>query len=103
MLRVDGLLLLVVAHLVGLRAQKVDELRAARQHQLAGVVRHADVGTELLHHLVHRSARYGNVIFTPAAAGCTPRTSSPSAAATAGCGRVHLKLKCVSEARKSTL
>ena len=50
-LGVDGLLLLVVAHLVGLRAEQVDELGAASQDQFAGVVRHADVGAQLLHHL----------------------------------------------------
>ena len=50
-LRVDGLLLLVVAHLVGLGAEQVDELGAAGEDELAGVVGHPDVGAELLHHL----------------------------------------------------
>ena len=59
MLRVDGLLLLVVAHLVGLRAEQVDELGAACEDQFAGVVRHADVGAELLHHLKKSTKRHG--------------------------------------------
>lgn len=53
----DGLLVRLVADLVGLGGDEVDELRAAVDHQLARVVGHAHVGQSLLDHLVDGGAR----------------------------------------------
>lgn len=60
-----GLLLGLVADLVGLGGDEVDELRAAVYHQLPGVVRHADVGQRLLDHLVDGSPGDGQVVVVP--------------------------------------
>lgn len=48
----DGLFVGLVADFIGLRGDEVDELRAAVDHQLPGVVGHSDVGKRLFDHLV---------------------------------------------------
>ena len=60
----------LVAYLVGLGGDQVDELRAAVHHQLAGVVGHAHVGQRLLDHLVDGRAGDGQVVVV--AGGGTP-------------------------------
>ena len=62
MLSTDGLLLLLVADVVTLAGDQVNELSAAVQNQLASIIGHSDVGQQLLDHLVHGSAGYGQLI-----------------------------------------
>lgn len=57
-----GLLVRLVAYFIGLRRDEVDELRAAVDHQLAGVVGHPYVGQRLFNHLVDGRSGNGQVV-----------------------------------------
>lgn len=86
MLRGDRFLLGFVADLVGLGGDEVDEFSAAVDHQLPGVVRHADVGQRLFDHLVDGSPGDGEVVVVagrrghPGWAGLTGCAQRPSGA-----------------------
>lgn len=80
MLRGYGLLLRLVADLVGLGGNEVDELGAAVDHQFPGIVRHADVGERLLDHLIDGSPGDGQVVVV-ARRRCHPRRHRPTRAA----------------------
>ncbi len=62
MLRRDGLLVGLVAYFIGFRRYEVDELRAAVNHQLPGVVRHSYVGESFFNHLVDGCSGDGEVV-----------------------------------------
>ena len=62
MFSTDGLLLLLVADVITLTGYQVDELGAAIQYQLPGIIGHSDVGQQLLDHLVHGSPGDGQLI-----------------------------------------
>ena len=53
MFSTDGLLLLLIADVVTFAGDEMDELSAATEDQLPGVIGHPDVGQQLLDHLVH--------------------------------------------------
>lgn len=61
----DGLLLGLVADLVGLGGDEVDELGAAVHHQLPGVIRHSHVRQRLFDHLIDRRSGDRQVIVVP--------------------------------------
>ena len=58
----DGFLLLFVTNVIGLRGDEVDELGAAVEHQLPGVVGHTDVGNDFFDHFVQRCSRNTQLI-----------------------------------------
>ena len=62
MLSADGLLLLLIADVVALAGDEVDELSAAVEDQLPGVIGHPDVGQQLLDHLVHGGPGDGELV-----------------------------------------
>lgn len=80
MLRGYGLLLRLVADLIGLRGDEVDKLRAAVDHQFPGIVCHADVGERLLDHLVDGSPGDGEVVVVTRRRGHPRRHRPPRAA-----------------------
>lgn len=80
MLRGYGLLLRLVADLIGLRGDEVDKLGAAVDHQFPGIVRHADVGERLLDHLVDGSPGDGEVVVVTRRRGHPRRHRPPRAA-----------------------
>lgn len=60
------LLLLLITNIITFTGDQVDELSAAAQDQLPGVIGHPDVGQQLLDHLVHGRPRDGQfVIIVP--------------------------------------
>lgn len=81
MLRGDSFLLRFVADLVGLGGDEVDEFSAAVDHQLPGVVRHADVGQRLFDHLVDGSPGDGEVVVVAG------RRGHPGCARLTGCAQ----------------
>lgn len=61
-LRGNGLLVRLVAYFIGLGRDKVNELRATVDHQLAGVVCHPHIRQRFFDHLVNRRSRDGQVV-----------------------------------------
>lgn len=69
MLRGDGLLLGLVADLIGLGGDEVNELGAAVDHQFPGIVGHPHAGQSLFDHLVDGSPGDGEVVIVPGGGG----------------------------------
>lgn len=65
MLRGDGLLLGLVANLIGLGGDEVDELGAAVDYQLPGIVSHPDARQSFFDHLINGSPRDREIIVVP--------------------------------------
>lgn len=62
MLRRYGLLVGLVAYFIGFWGYEVDELRAAVNHKLPGVVSHSHVGESFFYHLVDSCSGDGEVV-----------------------------------------